>query len=153
MCYHFLLQGIFPSQGSNLCLLHWQVDSLPLSHQGSPVYLYTCVHVCSMFCVWNIAPHWGVGLNAKCPEKAGSPGTVFIFFFLKASIGSGKQGDELRKSGSRAGWDLLLTMDTAAPGQTQQVCQRYTQECPQRILTCWEVEMYRKDFQAHFLST
>ena len=23
-------------QGSNPCLLHWQVDSLPLSHQGSP---------------------------------------------------------------------------------------------------------------------
>ena len=23
---HFLLQGIFPTQGSNLCLLHWQVD-------------------------------------------------------------------------------------------------------------------------------
>ena len=29
--------GIFPNQGSNLCLLHWQVDSLPLSRQGSPV--------------------------------------------------------------------------------------------------------------------
>ena len=28
--------GIFPDQGSNPCLLHWQVDSLPLSHQGSP---------------------------------------------------------------------------------------------------------------------
>ena len=28
--------GIFPDQGSNLCLLYWQVDSLPLSHQGSP---------------------------------------------------------------------------------------------------------------------
>ena len=23
---HSLLQGIFPTQGSNLCLLHWQVD-------------------------------------------------------------------------------------------------------------------------------
>ena len=33
---HFLLQGIFPIQGSNPCLLHWQVDSLLLSHQGSP---------------------------------------------------------------------------------------------------------------------
>ena len=28
--------GIIPDQGSNLCLLHWQVDSLPLSHQGNP---------------------------------------------------------------------------------------------------------------------
>ena len=27
--------GIFPDQGSNLCLLHWQVDSLSLSHEGS----------------------------------------------------------------------------------------------------------------------
>ena len=33
---HFLLQGIFPTQGLNLCLLHWRVDSLPLSHLGSP---------------------------------------------------------------------------------------------------------------------
>ena len=24
------------NQGSNLCLLHWQADSLPLSHLGSP---------------------------------------------------------------------------------------------------------------------
>ena len=28
--------GIFPDQGSNLCPLHWQADSQPLSHQGSP---------------------------------------------------------------------------------------------------------------------
>ena len=31
------LQGIFPTQGSNPCLLHWQADSLPLSYQGSPL--------------------------------------------------------------------------------------------------------------------
>ena len=28
--------GIFPDHGSNPCLLMWQVDSLPLNHQGSP---------------------------------------------------------------------------------------------------------------------
>ena len=28
--------GIFPDQGLDLCLLHWQADSLPLDHQGSP---------------------------------------------------------------------------------------------------------------------
>ena len=32
---HFLLQGIFPSPGSNPHLLRWQMDSSPLSHQGS----------------------------------------------------------------------------------------------------------------------
>ena len=33
---HFLLQGIFPTQGSNSLLLHWQVDSLPRHHLGNP---------------------------------------------------------------------------------------------------------------------
>ena len=36
---HALLQGIFPTQGSNpclLCLLHWQVGSLPLVPPGKP---------------------------------------------------------------------------------------------------------------------
>ena len=28
--------GIFLDQGSNPCPLHWQADSVPLSHQGSP---------------------------------------------------------------------------------------------------------------------
>ena len=36
---HFLLQGIFPTQELNLCLLwllHWQVASLPLAPLGKP---------------------------------------------------------------------------------------------------------------------
>ena len=33
----FFLQGIFLTQGSNLCLLHQQADSLPLRDQGSPL--------------------------------------------------------------------------------------------------------------------
>ena len=28
--------GILPDQGSNPCSLHWQADSQPLRHQGSP---------------------------------------------------------------------------------------------------------------------
>ena len=28
--------GLFPDQGSNPCPLHWQADSQPLRHQGSP---------------------------------------------------------------------------------------------------------------------
>ena len=34
--YHFLLQGIFPTQGSNLGLLHCRQMLYPLSHQGKP---------------------------------------------------------------------------------------------------------------------
>ena len=37
---HFLLQGLFLTQGSNLCLLHWQVDSLPLSQLGNSNKFY-----------------------------------------------------------------------------------------------------------------
>ena len=38
---HFLLQGIFPTQGSNvplLCLPHWQAGSLPLAPPGKPSF-------------------------------------------------------------------------------------------------------------------
>ena len=40
---HFLFQGIYPTQGSNLhllCLLHWQVVSLPLCHLGKDVHIH-----------------------------------------------------------------------------------------------------------------
>ena len=32
--------GIFPDQGLNPCFLHWQANSLPLSHQGSPLFFF-----------------------------------------------------------------------------------------------------------------
>ena len=35
-------RGVSQTQGSNPCLLHWQVDSLPQSHQGSPTLCYSC---------------------------------------------------------------------------------------------------------------
>ena len=41
VCCHFLLQGIFLTQGSNLCPPHWQVDSLLLSRKGSPAFWKT----------------------------------------------------------------------------------------------------------------
>ena len=42
---HFLLQGIFLTQGSNsylLYLLHWQEGSLLLSHMGSLFFSFRC---------------------------------------------------------------------------------------------------------------
>ena len=69
--YHFLLQGIFPTQGSNLCLLHllhWQAGSLPLAPLRSPfqpcsstVLTLRCLYL--LFLVWfppchsNFAPN------------------------------------------------------------------------------------------------
>ena len=45
--------GISPDQGSNLFLLHWQTDSLPLSHQEAPTLAFpSCgnalIRVCSL---------------------------------------------------------------------------------------------------------
>ena len=33
---HSMACGMFLDEGSNPCLLHWQAESLPLSHQASP---------------------------------------------------------------------------------------------------------------------
>ena len=43
--------GILPDQGSNPCPLHWQADSQPLRHQGSPQMtllqaLFSSFHFC-----------------------------------------------------------------------------------------------------------
>ena len=36
---YFLLQWALPDPGIEPCLLHWQVDSLPLNHQEAHVYI------------------------------------------------------------------------------------------------------------------
>ena len=61
---HFLLQGIFPIQGSNPHFLHWQVDSLPLSHLGSP---------------WP----WRVQGYSSSMVSSGTPGPSFLFQLLE----------------------------------------------------------------------
>ena len=47
--------GIFPVQGSNPCPLHWQADSQPLSHQGSPGC--TILHSHQQCTKFLISPH------------------------------------------------------------------------------------------------
>jgi len=47
--------GIFLDQGLNPCLLHWQEDSLPLSHQGSPLVSHVNCKIPKFFiCSLNI---------------------------------------------------------------------------------------------------
>ena len=44
--------GIFPDQGSNPCPLHWQADSQPLHHQGSPrVFLISFIVLFMIVCL------------------------------------------------------------------------------------------------------
>ena len=58
--------GIFPDQGSNLCPLHWQADSQPLCHQGSPdtlVLMSDAGSLLSWFKNW-----WGLLKDCKKPR-------------------------------------------------------------------------------------
>ena len=43
-------RGIFPDQGSNPCPLHWQADSQPLRHQGSPGHAIFILHSVNVIC-------------------------------------------------------------------------------------------------------
>ena len=56
---HFLLQGIFPTQGSNPSLLLWQMDSLPLEPPGKPTCNYTEARNLGL-------PRWLSGEESAC---------------------------------------------------------------------------------------
>ena len=55
-------RGILPDQGSNPCLLHWQADSQPLRHQGSPHWLFIVSFIIYFFesklWYWDIVFHF-----------------------------------------------------------------------------------------------
>ena len=53
--------GIFADQGSNLCPLHWQADSQPLRHQGSPLWLLIIPWIWSFTC--------GLGLKIRSQKN------------------------------------------------------------------------------------
>ena len=89
--------GIFPDQGSNPCPLHWQADSQPLCHQGSPVPRYFILFVAmvngSVFFISlsdfssvayrNARDFWALGLY-----PATLPNSLISFSsFLVASLG------------------------------------------------------------------
>ena len=58
---HFLLQGMFPTQGSNLHLLHWQAGSLPLAPPGKPM---ETSNVC-VYCHVGLCGHLSIQLRAE----------------------------------------------------------------------------------------
>ena len=70
--------GIFPDQGSNPHPLHWQADSQPLHHQGSP----------SGFSCWGA---WALGTRASVIVAHGlqSAGSVVVAHGLSCSLACG----------------------------------------------------------------
>ena len=74
--------GIFLDQGLNLCLLHWQEDSLPLSRQRSPVlFLLTYLTICSLFICLVLPPqpsaHLTVAHTTVWSSCFSSPAAVY----------------------------------------------------------------------------
>ena len=67
---HSLLQGIFPTQGSNLGLLHYRWILYLLSHGGSPGAVFQCVS-CSVMSD-SLRPHGIWPARLLCPWN--SPG-------------------------------------------------------------------------------
>ena len=57
-----VLCRIIPYEGLNPCPLHWQLDSQPVDHQGSPITAYLDASVCQHFHPQVLASH--------CPQEA-----------------------------------------------------------------------------------
>ena len=68
--------GILPDQGSNPCPLHWQADSQPLRHQGSPRIHFLMRHF------YEQPDHLFASLTPKCDSTF----INLIFFFSELDL-------------------------------------------------------------------
>ena len=59
---HFLLQGLFLTQESNLRLMHCRAGSLLLSHQGSPSSVWTRTHLAALLLACGTLGSWVPGM-------------------------------------------------------------------------------------------
>ena len=88
---HSLLQGIFPTQGSNLCLLrllHWQGGSLPLAPPEQPkvkvlVACCFCLVIQSYPMLWM---PWTIAAKLLCPWNSLGKNTELGSHFLLQGI-------------------------------------------------------------------
>ena len=68
---HFLFQGIFPTQGSNLSFLHCRQILYHLSHQGSPMKVHTVgffFFLIQYYCILNRL-QYSVNITFICTRK------------------------------------------------------------------------------------
>ena len=68
------VQGEVLTQGPNPCLLHWQADSLPLSHQRSPLSSMS-FNKCIMACVL----HFSIIQNFTILKKKKKSTELYLF--------------------------------------------------------------------------
>ena len=75
--------GIFPDQGLNPCPLHWQADSQPLHHQGSPSYLYFKVCIKYLLCIRSVSVIDNSGLKELTFYKGGKYMTRSLQYYTR----------------------------------------------------------------------
>ena len=97
--------GIFPDQGSKLCPLHWQADSPPLRHQGSPISL---IFFRFLRVILNTIPHFFISLHLfmclnVCCHGNSTSALVHLSLYMSAwGLSSDTQQRE-QKSGLEVG--------------------------------------------------
>ena len=80
--------GIFLGQGLNSCLLHWQADSLPLSHQGKPLAYYWYWQFTYKYLQINIHVHISLLCHLRGPRGNGNsvgistPSTLILLLYM-----------------------------------------------------------------------
>ena len=83
--------GIFPDQGSNPCPLHWQADSQPLRHQGSPVFNLIEFHTLPCFIYLLYSSFWLLYVIVTWGHRSLFPvftvgSTAIINIFMHAAL-------------------------------------------------------------------
>ena len=73
--------GIFPDQGLNPCTLHWQADSQPLRHQGSPDPCFCVTELMLIICV-TLAKSLPLPVSQKLHLSNWDGGVAYILFCL-----------------------------------------------------------------------
>ena len=100
---------------SNPCLLHWQVDSLPLSYQGKPIGAFKCG--------FSLSPHWNLHPRAgECWSKGSSAGSRLVSATVEVQAvctARPVQAPAIVSLGSAAAWApsiLHPSQSVTAPG-------------------------------------
>ena len=139
---HFLLQGIFLTQGLNPSLLHWRLDFLPLSHPGSQNrlvdFLNQQTHVCFQF-VLVFCSHISVEFMLSSAEDRPSPSRLLLTLRFSRAINYQSKAslDKWAKWSVLIGtmcWEALLWMALALEalqGALAAAGPEYPQQLPQ----------------------
>ena len=75
--------GIFPDQGTNPCPLHWQADSQPLCHQGSPKLTLLIHHSASFPTSWCFPNNWDEVLTGSSLRYRWNNIYIYIYIHIQ----------------------------------------------------------------------